>query len=233
MSGGASSEPGAGSSGKGGGTGPVGNIDFLLREVREGRSGEVEVPGQNLGRRMAEPVCDREGPELREIAVVEHQNESAGAGTEALDRMAVAAREIPNIARTEIGDLGPVFRVDRGDAAASFDDIGPFCCVGVPVKLAKRTGLERHIDAGKLVRNGKPGDVRLLGRAAIEGLGLHAAERIAEGGELGLAERRGRRSVTWLGGLAPRSLSAPQQATHRHSSHQIASRQPRHVFLVT
>lgn len=30
----------------------------LLREIREGRSGETEVPGQNLGRRMAEPIGD-------------------------------------------------------------------------------------------------------------------------------------------------------------------------------
>ena len=32
-------------------------------------------------------------------------------------------------------------------------------------KLAQSAGLERYIDAGELVRDGKPADVRLLGRA--------------------------------------------------------------------
>jgi hypothetical protein len=35
----------------------------------------------------------------------------------------------------------------------------------VPVKLAKRSRLERHVDARELVGDGKPGNVRFLGRA--------------------------------------------------------------------
>jgi hypothetical protein len=77
---------------------------------------------------------------------------------------------------TEIENLGLVVWVDRGDAAASLDHIGPFGGVGVPVKLAEPAGLERHVDACKLIGDGKPGDIGLLGRAAIEGLGLHAAQ---------------------------------------------------------
>jgi hypothetical protein len=134
---------------------------------------------------VAEPVGDRERAELGEVAVVEHEDEGAGAGTEALDGVAVAARKIPDVAHGEIGDLGLVLRINGRDAAAPFDHIGPFGGVGVPVKLAKRSGLKRHVDAGKLIGDAKPGDVRFLGRAAGEGLGFDEAERIAEGGKLG------------------------------------------------
>ena len=56
-----------------------GDIDFLLGKGGEVGSGHAEIPGQHVWRRMAEPVRDREGAELREIAVVEHEKEGAGA----------------------------------------------------------------------------------------------------------------------------------------------------------
>jgi len=57
---------------------------------------------------MAEPVGDGEGAELGEIAVIENKNEGAPVRTEALDRVAVPAREVPNVARAEIDDFRPV-----------------------------------------------------------------------------------------------------------------------------
>ncbi|HET7446850.1 MAG TPA: hypothetical protein VFJ49_02865 [Methyloceanibacter sp.] len=48
-----------------------------LRPDAEGR--HIEGLGQYLWRRVAEPIGDREGAKFREIAVVEHQNEGAGA----------------------------------------------------------------------------------------------------------------------------------------------------------
>ena len=87
-----------------------------------------------------------------------------------LDRVAVAAREIPDIAGAEIDDLALAGGIDGGDAAIALDHIGPFGGVGVPMQLAQRARLERHVDAGELLGDRKLGDVRLLGGAAVEGL---------------------------------------------------------------
>jgi hypothetical protein len=50
---------------------PGGDIDLLLGEIGESLGRQIEGLGQHLGRRVAEPVGDRERAELREIAVVE------------------------------------------------------------------------------------------------------------------------------------------------------------------
>jgi hypothetical protein len=94
--------------------------------------------------------------------------------------MALPAREVPHVARTELDDLALILRVDGGDAAASFDHIGPFGGVGVPMQLAQAARLERHVDAGELLRHGELRDGRLFRRAAVESLGRQAPEREAE-----------------------------------------------------
>ena len=105
--------------------------------------------------------------------------------------MAMAAREIPDVARTEIDDLALVLRVDGGDAAAPLDHIGPFGGVGVPMQLAQGPGLERHVDAGELLRDRELDDGRLLGGAAVELLRLLRPERVAEGRKLRPVKRCG------------------------------------------
>ncbi len=104
--------------------------------------------------------------------------------------MAVTAREVPDIARTEIDDLRQPERVDGGDAAAPIDDIGPFGGIGVPVQLAQGAGLKRHVNAGELVGDREALHVRLLRRAAIEGFRGDGAEMKAEGRQLGPGKRR-------------------------------------------
>jgi hypothetical protein len=65
--------------------------------------------------------------------------------------MTVTSREVPDVAGAEIGDLPLTGGIDRGDATIALEHVSPFGGVGVPVQLAQRTWLERHIDAGQLV----------------------------------------------------------------------------------
>jgi hypothetical protein len=177
------------------------DIDFMVGEVREGGDRHAEILGEYLMRRVPEPIGDRERAELGEVAVVEHEDEGAAA-FETLDRMAVAARKVPHIARPKVDDLRLVLRIDRGDACAALDHISPLGSIGVPVQLAHRAGLERHVDPGELVGHRELHDGRLLGGAAIELLGRCRAKRVAEGGKLRSRERRGRRPVGRLHGFA-------------------------------
>ena len=111
-----------------------------------------------------------------------NQQERAGAGAEAVDRVAVAAREIPDVAGPEIDDLALAGRIDGGDAAIAAEHIGPFCGIGMPVQLAQSARLERHVDAGELFRHREAGDIGFLGSAAVENFGLLDTQRIAERG---------------------------------------------------
>ena len=55
---------------------------------------------------MADPVGDAEGAELREIAVVEDQDEMRGLVSQAFEHVAVAAGEVPDVAGLEVVGLG-------------------------------------------------------------------------------------------------------------------------------
>ena len=184
------------------------DIDLLLGKVGEGFGRQIEGLGQNLGRRVADPVGDREGAELREVAIVEHQHEGAGARSKPLDRVTMAAREVPHVARAKVHDLALVLGIDRGDAAAAFDHIGPLGRVGMPVQLAQSARLECHVHAGELLRDWKLDDRRFLRRASIEGFGGLAPEREAERWKFGSGERRRRRAKCRLRRHAHRRVSA-------------------------
>ena len=86
------------------------------------------------------------------------------------------------------------------------------------MELAQRAGLERHVNPGELVGHRKAGDVRFLGGAAVELLGLLRAKRIAERGKLGAVERRGRGTVRRLPRLTAERRGVPQKTAHRHTS---------------
>jgi hypothetical protein len=62
------------------------------------------------------------------------------------------------------------------------------------MQLAQTTGIKRHINPGKLVGDRELGDGYLLGGAAVADLRLGVVEGGAEGGKLGLCERRRRRA---------------------------------------
>jgi len=46
---------------------------------------------------MAQPVADTESAEFRKISIVENENEQTIFMTDALDRMTMPVREIPNV----------------------------------------------------------------------------------------------------------------------------------------
>jgi hypothetical protein len=162
----------------------------------------AQGPGSTMsnapGRRVPDPVADRERAELREIAVVEHEEEDAGAGPKPLDRVAMSAREIPDVAGAEIHRLPLTGGIDGGDTAIALDDVAYSGGIGVPVKLAQRAGLEHHVNAGQLFRDREAGDTRFLGGAAVELLGLLRPEGVAERGQFGPVERRRCRSIRRL-----------------------------------
>jgi hypothetical protein len=129
----------------------------------------------------------------------------------------MAAREVPDIARAEVDDLALAQRIDGGDSAIALEHIGPFG-IGVPVQLAQGARLERHVNAGELLRYREAGDIRLLGGAPVELLGLLGAKRKAERGKLGTIERRRRGTVRRLLRLTAERRGVPQKTAHRHTS---------------
>jgi hypothetical protein len=79
----------------------------------------------------------------------------------------------------------------------------------VPVKLAEPAGLERHVDACKLIGDGKPGTLASLAEPPSKVSAFTPPRGVAEGWKRGPAKRRRCGSVTRFGGLAAQSLSAP------------------------
>ncbi len=142
------------------------DVQFLLGELREGSGGQTQVAGQHVRRSVRDPVGDAESAELGEMPVVEDQQEMARAGPQVLQNVAVAAREIPGIAHTEIGDVGLPFRSDHGSAAAALDHVGPLRGERMPVQLADRARVQPHGNAGDALGNRELLDGGLLGRTA-------------------------------------------------------------------
>ena len=85
-----------------------------------------------------------------------------------LEHVAVAAREVPDVARLEVVGLGAALRVDDGGAHAAFDDERPLGGRGVPVQLAHHARLEAHRDAGDALGDRQLLDGRLLAVAAAD-----------------------------------------------------------------
>src|ERR1700679_3484534 len=120
---------------------PRTDIQFLLRELRECRFGQVQIPCQNVAGCARYPVRNAEGPEFREVPVVESEQEVALAGTKGLDCVPVASREVPGVAFLEIVHFGlAVWSNDRG-AAPSCNHVSPLSGQCVPVELANRARL--------------------------------------------------------------------------------------------
>src|SRR5262245_28893429 len=71
-----------------------------------------------------------------------------------LDRVGVAARKIPEVARSVVGDFGLALWIDHGHLAIPGEDVGPFRRV-VPMHLPHAAGIEIKMRAGDVGRNGK------------------------------------------------------------------------------
>src|SRR5580700_4192664 len=97
------------------------------------------------------------------------------AGAEALQEVAMAAREIPSVAGAEFVDGGLAVGHDDGGADAAFNHVSPFGGERVPVELANGSGFEAHGDAGDALGDGELGYCRFIGGAGFSfpmGLGF-------------------------------------------------------------
>src|SRR5271167_673577 len=122
----------------------LGEVNLFLREAIEGGGGHAEILGKQFPRSMADPVRDAEGTKLREVAVVENQNEVARLVAQRLDDMTMTARKIPDVARPKIIRLGTALRIDNGGAHRTLGDKRPLRGGGVPVQFAHDARLHAH-----------------------------------------------------------------------------------------
>src|SRR5689334_14729420 len=157
--------------------GPDSMYVLALRERVEEVLREIEVRRKNFFRRHIDPVGDRERAVLGERAVVERQDEVARLVADALNRMAVALGEVPQVARLEVVDLACARRLEHHGLAPPVDDVGPFGGDGVPMQLARRARVEEHMDARDPLAHGELMDRRLLRPTAGGDLWIVAVER--------------------------------------------------------
>ncbi len=122
----------------------AGEVHLFRRKPVECRLGDAEVFGQERLGGVADPVGDAEGAELREVAVIEDQDEVRRLVAQAFELVTVAAREIPHVARLEVVRLRIPLRVDDRRPGPSLDHERPLGRGGVPVKLAHDARLETH-----------------------------------------------------------------------------------------
>ena len=126
---------------------------------------------------MRDPVGYQQGVELRLFAVVEGEEELAPVRPEALQRVRVPDREIPEIALGGVGDVGAALGVDRGDTAVAVGHKAPLGCL-VPMQFPHSTRVEAHVHAGNGIGDLEVRLSDLTGPAAV----LDAPRRVVERG---------------------------------------------------
>src|SRR5439155_531882 len=121
----------------------VTSVPDVGRERVEGGFVDTKVFGQDLPRRVGEPVADQECLVLREVAIIKHQQELDPV-LESLDRMRQAGGEVPKVAGADVVDKETALLVKERDAAAAFDHVSPLGFL-VPVQLADAAGFKAHV----------------------------------------------------------------------------------------
>ena len=117
------------------------NVELArIRHVAEVRRRRAEILAEHVRRHVLEPVAEQEGVVLGEAAIVEHQQELAAVGAEPLDRVRDAFGEVPEVADADVVDELAALLVDRGDAGAAVEHVGPLGGL-VPMQLAHAAGV--------------------------------------------------------------------------------------------
>src|SRR5947209_8196695 len=111
---------------------------------------------------MGEPVGHEQRVELACVAVVKADDKFTTVRAETLQRMWQAGREIPEVARIDIGNVWPPHSVESGHAATAISHDGPLSCL-VPMQLSDAACREPHVDASDRVRNREIGLRHLAG----------------------------------------------------------------------
>jgi hypothetical protein len=94
---------------------------------------------------------DQERLVLGEAPVVEDEEELAPL-LQALDGVRDAGRKVPQVALADVLDEVAPLGIDRSDARASGEHVGPLGLL-VPVHLADASRLQAHVDPGQLRRD--------------------------------------------------------------------------------
>jgi hypothetical protein len=176
----------------------VEDVELVVGDVGKGAFGHVEVLGENLPRRMRQPVRELKRRVRVEVAVVVDEQHLAAVVGEALDRVRDAGREVPDVTLAHVVLEGAQLRVDGGDPRPTGDHVGPLG-LSVPVQLADRAGLEPHVDGGDLGGDGQLADRRLPGPAAFAQASVAVGEGPPEVGQRTVVGRRGRNQIRRLG----------------------------------
>ena len=173
-----------------GGQRALGEVDLLGGKVAEGLRRKPEVLGEEGRGHVSEPIGEAERAEFGEVAVVEDEDEVAGFVAEALEHVAVAAGEVPDVARGEVVDAASALRIDDRGSHPATDDKRPFGGGRMPVELAHHPRLEPHRHAGDPLRDRQLLDRRLLAVAAAEDTTPRLLQGKGELGERVLGEKR-------------------------------------------
>src|SRR5260221_7263875 len=112
----------------------------------------LEIGGQNRGRRRRQPFGDRD---LLIVAAVEGEDDLEFLATGVLDRMAIAHRDITDVAGAKLNHLGPPAGAEDRHVGTALDVVLPFIGIGMPMELAQAPRRQRQACAGHGGRDGE------------------------------------------------------------------------------
>ena len=125
---------------------------------------------------MGKPISHQQCVELARRAVIEADDEFATVRPEALQRMRVAGRKIPDVAFLDVGNIGAADRIDHGHPAVTVSHVRPLSRL-MPMQLTDAAGRQSHIDAGDGCGNCEVRLGHLPRPAAVLDAALHGVER--------------------------------------------------------
>jgi hypothetical protein len=124
---------------------------------------------------MGKPIGHQQSVELARCAVIEADNKFATVRSEALQRMRITGRKIPDIALLDVGNIGAAQRIDHGHPAVAVSHVRPLGRL-MPMQLADAAGRQSHIDAGDGCGNCEVRLGHLPRPAAVLNAALHGIE---------------------------------------------------------
>jgi hypothetical protein len=133
-----------------GGTEPRAKYTSFVGKPSNVDSGDAEVFGQERLGGVADPVGDAEGAEVREMAVVEDEDEVRRLVSQAFELVTVAAKEIPHVDWLEVVRLRVPLRVVDCRRGPALDHECPLGRTGMPVELAHGAGVWGFIETPEI-----------------------------------------------------------------------------------
>ncbi len=175
------------------------DVELVGRDVVEGLLGHAEVLGEDVLRRVSEPVGEQDGRVLVEVSRSSKTRRSSQPSSPIpWIRVRHAPREEPEVALADVVQERLASPGDGGDPRAALQHVGP---LGLPVEMELADGapLEPHVDPGDLLGDAELAERGLPGPASL--LEAHAAvgERPSQVGEGAVIGRRRHHHVRVLG----------------------------------